>query len=672
MLIAKRTKILLSVISILAILPSVKIATADDSAKPQPFIQAQGLCDNPEAMLREKFLSEIDEAKEKWIATYETLKTPEDVANYQKRLRANFKEALGQMWDRSAPLNPQITGTLVKDTYRAENVIFESVPGVYVTGTMFLPLEDKFKGPYPALLVMCGHTLNGKAYELYQGLGILAATNGLASFVVDPIDQGERFQYLKDGKPTIASVAAHNMVHAGSILVGRNCATFEVWDGMRAIDYLQSRDDIIADKIGVSGTSGGGTQTSYMMSLDDRVALAAPSCYICSLFDDLTHNLGPQDGEQNIFGQLKFGMDHADYLFLRAPIPTLMCGATKDFFNIDDGWRSYRYAVRIFSRLGYQNRISIVEKDDEHGYSDIARVATVRWMLRWLAGRDEEITLGDLTLLNDEEIRSIKSGKSVMTLPNALTSRDLNVRFAKELEPARRAKWQDVKPEAAAALVKERALVRNDDARPEAKLVAREKVDDAYDVAYETDENVYLTARENFADDEQFDALTIVIGDAGRNSEYSQKVAAEGGKVACVELRGYGDTQAIGRTYYSHAHFGTDGSDYCLAYLLGKSYVGLRVDDLVALVDSYRKAHGVKTIKLCAEGRAMTVALVAAVAFPSEFDKVALASTPTTWTAQLASEYGPIYMDNAIHGVLYDFDLDDLTGYLAKVGKLAE
>ena len=130
-------------------------------------------------------------------------------------------------------------------------------------------------------------------------MGILAAVNGLAGFVDDPIDQGERFQYLNEqGKPVYQSVQAHNLIQAGSILVGRNTATFEVWDGMRAIDYLQSRSDIIGDKIGVCGTSGGGTQTSYIMSLDDRVALAAPSCYICTFFNDLTNNLGPQDGER--------------------------------------------------------------------------------------------------------------------------------------------------------------------------------------------------------------------------------------------------------------------------------------------------------------------------------------------------------------------------------------
>ena len=640
---------------------------ADGGDRSDTFLAKQGLCDNPEAMMRAKLLGEIEQARDKWIADYEAIDTVDDVRAYQKARLDAFREALGPMWEKT-PLNPQITGQGAKEKYRYQNIIFESCPNVYVSGCLFLPTEERFKPPYPVMLVVCGHSENGKAYEPYQGIGILAAVNGVAAFVVDPIDQGERFQYTReDGQKVIISVPAHNMVQAGSILVGRNTATFEVWDGMRAIDYLQSRDDIIPDKIGVCGTSGGGTQTSYIMNLDERVALGAPSCYICSLFDDLSHNLGPQDGEQNIFGQLKFGMDHADYLFLRAPMPTLMCGATSDFFNIDDGWRSYRYAARIFSRLNYSDRISIVEKDAEHGYSEEARVATIRWALRWLAGRDEEIVEHDQPLLVGDEILSVKDGKGVFSLPNARRSYELNLDLARELEPQRRAKWVDITPENAAKLVRARAIVRDESEAPVAKLVAEE----GNESAFETDENIYLTARANFANDEKFDALQLRVSDAGRNSAPTNEAFenANGAKIAAVELRGYGDTQAVGRNYYRYDHFGSDGSDNCLAYLLGKTYVGLRVDDLLAVAKFYREKTGAK-INLKAEGFAGTVALIAAIAEPDAFESVEIIGELPTWFDQLSKQYGPIPLTNTLHGVLNDFDIDDLAEYLAKTGKL--
>lgn len=641
----------------------------DAESAPKSILVKKGLLDDPEAMMRTKFFAEIDAAGEAWRAEYEAVETPEDVAAYQQKRREAFRAALGPTWEKT-PLNAQITGKLTKKDFRVENVLFESMPGVYVTGALFLPLEERFKAPYPSLLVLCGHSENGKAYELYQGLGALAAINGLAAFVVDPIDQGERFQYVgENGKPIVTGVPAHNLVGLGAELVGRNAATFEVWDATRAIDYLQSRSDVIADKIGVCGTSGGGTQTAYVMSLDDRVAMAAPSCYICSFFGDLSKNLGPQDGEQNIFGQLAFGMDHADYLFMRAPIPTLMCCATDDFFNSDDGWRSYRYAKRIFSRLNFSERLSIVEKDAGHGYAEEIRVATVRWALRWLAGRDEAIVEQERELLTEEEIRSVKTGDGVgvMSLPNARTSREVNLDLAREYAAKRAEVWASADAQTAAKIVRDRAIVRDDANAPTAKVVAT----DGADVVFETDEKIYLTAKTNFAADEKFDAMTLRISDVGRNSDATNAAfAAENcGKIAAVELRGYGETQAKGRNYYKYEHFGTDGSDYCLAFLLGKTYVGLRVDDLLAVAKYYRETTGAK-IALQAEGLAGTVALCAAVAEPDAFESVELFGELPTWTSQLEKPFGPIPATNVVNGVLKDFDVDDLQAFLKKNGKL--
>lgn len=677
----KWSRILLFAVSTLVLCSGATstAARAREAAAPPEkkttFIEDLGLSKKPTLMMQDELLSEIDAAGEKWRETYEKLETVEDVKAYQETRLKAFREALGPMWDRT-PLNVQVTGSGEKEKFRYENIIFESCPGVYVTALLTLPKKDLYPGPYPAMLVVCGHSAEGKGYEKYQGIGILAAVNGIAALVVDPIDQGERLQYTKeDGSARLMGVPAHNMVHAGAILVGRNAATFEVWDAMRAIDYLQSRDDIIKNQIGVCGTSGGGTQSSYIMNLDERVALGAPSCYICSFFGDLSHNLGPQDGEQNIWGQLKFGMDHADYLFLRAPMPVLMCGATKDFFFIEDGWRSYRYAKRVYSRLGYQNRLSIVEAPGEHSYAEPSRVATIRWARLWFMGLNDEIVEHDQPLLTPEEYRSIKSGKGIKSLPNARTSRDLNLDLAAQLEPSRKAKWNDVSDQDAAALVRARAVVRPNEEVPAVKVVGTRTTENGVERVFQTDPSIWLTARENFGADEKFETLTLVVGDQGRGSSATNSVfdaAGENDKIAAVELRGFGDTKAKGRTYYAHEHFGTDGSDNCYAYLLGKTYVGLRVDDLLDVVRFYANERGVKQVNLVAEGYAGTVALIAAIAEPGAFNSVKLLGELPTWTSQLEKEYGPIPLTNAIHGVLNDFDIDDLEGFLKKRGILKD
>lgn len=660
--------------------PSV-VMGEEGNTTPRPFVE-EFLGNNFDARKAQRaaFLEEIDAASRLWVEEYERVKTPADIEARQKRQRDYFLSALGPMWDR-APLNAQVTGRGEKEKFRYENILFESVPGFYVTGVLFLPKEERFPGPYPALLVTEGHSVEGKEYERYQGIGILAAVNGIAAFVMDPIDQGERLQYLdENGKPVATTVPAHNLVQAGSILVGRNTATFEIWDGMRAIDYLESREDIVNEKIGVCGTSGGGTQSAYLLALDERIAMGAPSCYICGFFGNLTHELGVQDGEQNIWGQVRAGIDHADYLMMRAPTPTLLCTCTKDFFNSDDAWVSYRYALRLYSRLGAQNRLSIVESDSGHAYTEEAHIATIRWALRWLAGRDVETLERDATLLTKEEIRSLKDQPSVIYLPGAKTARELNVELADQLAEARRAKWTGIQSSDAARLVSERVGLRTGNAAPRARFFIGSMRDGEYLRAFQTDQGIWLTTRENFdcgvysSSGASLDSLTLVVSDVGRQSPFVNELfsSAKDAPIAAVELRGYGDTQNVCVDYYRHSHFGPDGVDACYAYLLGKNYVGLRADDLLAMIRYYRENLGVKTIRLIAEGYAGTVALVAATAEPGAITSLKLVGELPTWRELLDREYGPIPLTNAIHGVLNDFDIDDLKSYLSDQGVLIE
>ena len=352
---------------------------------------------------------------EQWKQQYEQRKTPEQISEYQKRLREKFIEAVGGLPERT-PLNPQVTGVISRDGYRVEKVIFESRPKHYVSALLFVPDAGKFQPPYPGVLVPCGHSANGKAHDAYQTMGALLALNGMAGLVFDPIDQGERSQ-MPSQLPKLAGTRAHTMLGVGSILLGRNTARFEIWDGMRAIDYLQSRPEVDPKRIGCTGNSGGGTQTSYLMSLDERIIAAAPSCYITG-FERLLDTIGPQDAEQNIFGQLDFGMDHADYLMMRAPMPILICAATEDFFDITGVWNSFRYAKRLFTRMECAERIEVLENDAGHNYNRIQRQGVVRWMSRWLLKKDVPITEPEIKLLSDKEVLCAPGGQ-VMNLDGA-------------------------------------------------------------------------------------------------------------------------------------------------------------------------------------------------------------------------------------------------------------
>ena len=189
-----------------------------------------------------------------------------------------------------------------------------------------------------------------------------SAKNGLAVLCFDPIGQGERLQALDDeGKAVVkGSTTEHTMAGIGALLVGRSAASYRIWDAIRSLDYLAGRPEVDAKRLGCTGNSGGGTETSYLMALDDRIAVAAPSCYITSL-ERLFATIGPQDAEQNITGQIAFGMDHADYVELRAPKPTLLCVGTQDFFDIKGSWDTFREVKLVYGRLGFGERVDLFE-----------------------------------------------------------------------------------------------------------------------------------------------------------------------------------------------------------------------------------------------------------------------------------------------------------------------
>ena len=198
----------------------------------------------PAGMMRAYLLQQVDQASRRWKAEFETLhtpsfadtdegmnnprwdperaklKTPENIAAYQKRLRDDVLRAIGGLPERT-PLEPQVVGAILRPGYRVEKVVFQSQPKHYVTALLYLPDGRRFKPPYPGVLVACGHIQTGKGSGCHQAMGAILATNGMAALVFDPIEQGERLQYAYSkrlaGEAFVTS--RHTMVGMGSLLL---------------------------------------------------------------------------------------------------------------------------------------------------------------------------------------------------------------------------------------------------------------------------------------------------------------------------------------------------------------------------------------------------------------------------------------------------------------------
>jgi len=600
---------------------------------------------------------------------YEALESPEDIAAYQERQREFFVGALGGLPERT-PLNARTVGEGGGEGYRFEKVIFESMPGFHVTATLYLP--EGAEAPYPGVLVSCGHAAEGKASEIYQRAAILLAMNGMAALLFDPIAQGERyFFFQEDGTPEFGSTVHHSLMGVGAILLGTNTATYRIWDGIRALDYLESRPEVDGERLGCTGNSGGGTLTSYLMALDSRIKVAAPSCYITS-FPRLMATIGPQDAEQNIQGQIAFGMDHADYIHMRAPLPTLITAATRDFFDIDGTWDSYREAKRLYTRLGQPERVSIIEYDGTHGWSQPLREGMVQWMRRWLLEVDAVVEEPDFPVRTPEELYSTPDGQ-VAWLEGARSVYDLNAAREEALAVRREAFWTN----ASDAERRERVWQSLQAAQPEPSPyeTGETLVRAGYTVQHvmvRPEPGIVLPGLFFLPEGGVDTGVLYLPGESMAEDAAAggpvEALVREGRAVLALELRGIGETRGQDYPSGSWTYVGTDWPDTARAYLLNKTIVGMRTEDVLRGAGVLQGLLGAADadVALIATGEATVPALHAAALAPEQFAHTTLRAGIPSWAAVVHEPRATGQMVNTVHGVLAWYDLPLLADWLGE------
>jgi len=627
----------------------------------------------PSKMMHTYLMRLAHEALDRRDAEYENLKTPEQLSAYQERVRQFFVDQLGGFPERT-PLNARVVAKEDRDGYRIEKVIFESQPRLFVTAILYLP---NAKPPYPGVLVPCGHSSNGKAADPYQRASILLATNGMAVLCYDPIDQGERYQLLDgEGKPVAGGTTAHCLVGTGSTLLGRNTATYRVWDGIRAIDYLQSRKEVDPERIGCTGNSGGGTLTSYLMALDQRIMCAAPSCYLTSL-RRLIETIGPQDAEQNIHAQIAYGMDHADYVIMRAPKPTLICCATHDFFDIDGTWNTFRQAKRFYTRLGFAERVDLIETDAKHGFSTELRVGAVRWMRRWLLGIDDAITEPECEIATDQQVQCTPRGQ-VMLLDGARSTYDINNDLEEQLAQRRKEFWNQATLADALEEVRRIAGIRKlaDLAEPECKTTATmDRAEYRIDkLILEPEPGIWLPALA-FVPKKPAGEAYLYLHAEGKQADAApegpiEKLVGDGHLVLAVDLRGIGETaqEESGKRGISR-YVGGQWKDLYLAFMLGKSYLAMRAEDTLVcarFLARYEAGEVPHRVHLVAVGRVGPPALHAAALEPELFASITLRNCLDSWSTVVRQPLAENQFVNVVHGALKAYDLPDLLATLPR------
>jgi len=325
----------------------------------------------------------------------------------QKQVRERILSLIGGLPDYRGPLNARVTKTTRRDGFVIEHVLFESLPQYFVTANLYRP---ETPGRHPAILMSMGHWDSGKAAG--QLLSSNLARKGFVVLAYDPVGQGERQQAYdkRTGRSLIGGPTEQHFSNgAAAILLGQPVGRYFIHDGMRAIDYLVSRPEVDPERIGATGCSGGGTQTTYISALDPRVKVAAIACYMNSFQTLFAGSIG--DSEQSVPGFLDAGLDQTDYVELFAPKPWLITSTEDDFFTPAGAKQVFDEAQGWYKLFDASDRVKWVVGPGGHGTPLVVREAIYDWMIRWLAKGDGTAREEPVTLLPDHQLWVTPSGQ---------------------------------------------------------------------------------------------------------------------------------------------------------------------------------------------------------------------------------------------------------------------
>ena len=333
-----------------------------------------------------------------------------DVPGAKKRqaeVRQRILTLIGGLPDYHGALNPTVTRTTKRDGFSIDHVRFESLPGYYVTANLYRP---DLPGRQPAILMSMGHWESGKAAG--QLLSTQLARKGFVVLAYDPVGQGERQQAgdARVGHSLLGGATEQHFTNgAAAILMGQSVGRYFIHDGMRAIDYLIIRPEVDPERIGATGCSGGGTQTTYIAALDARIKVAAVACYMNSFRTLFSGSIG--DSEQSVPGFLSAGLDQTDYVELFAPKPWLITSTTDDFFTPAGARQVFEEAQRWYTLHGVADRVKWVVGPGGHGTPLEVREAIYEWMIKWLRDGRGDAREQPVALLPDHELLVTPKGQ---------------------------------------------------------------------------------------------------------------------------------------------------------------------------------------------------------------------------------------------------------------------
>lgn len=633
-------------------------------------------------MLVSYLAEKLNQLAASWDQKRNLLRTAADVNDRNHAVGADLLSMLGDFPPRQ-PLNAVTVKTVDRDGYRVEAVMFQSRPDFWVTGNLYVPVTGS--GRFPAVISPCGHYPLARMVPQYQSAYISLAKCGVAVLAYDPIGQGERRQYWNpetDITEVGGPVFEHSMAGQLLQLLGENLTAYMVWEGMRAIDYLLTRPEVDADRVGCVGHSGGGTLTKFIAVADSRVQCAA-------ILEGGTANqwpsptIGLADSEQNLFPAALRGVDNVDLHAAFAPRPLLVCieSYSPEFNRAAEAIRSY------YRKLGVEEKFETIPADDPHAWTPKLRQATTNWFCRWFYGHDgpqQEIAFQtsrpeDLYCTRNGSLLYSHTGKTIFSMIASKVA---------DLPPQPRSLSTNADLIAHRGQVRGRlaALLRFE--RQEQPLGVRHIVRTPRE-GYRIDKIEFLSEPEIYVsvwvfvperrdkplrtvlylNDEGVESDGMEYG-GGESSELAHglldQLVREGNLIIAADVRGVGATRASSGAYPLAAGefgqlFDMDTRAAYAAWSMDRSLLGMRVNDVIRCVDYAMRREDVdsKRFHVIGKGRATLWCLFAAV-FDDRIHNLICTGGLLSYKALAMSDRYLYGADVFILDILHHFDLPEI------------
>jgi dienelactone hydrolase len=283
-------------------------------------------------------------------------------------------------------LNARVFGRIEGEDYTIEKVYFESYPNFFVAGNIYRPKGKE--GPHPGILSPHGHWKYGRTHNSKRGSiparGINLARQGHVVFTYDMVGFG-------DTRQVDHTFAADSL----SQLWGISLMGLQLWNSIRTLDFVRSLPDVDPQRVGITGASGGATQTFMLTAVDRKEALA-----VTAPVNMISAQMQGGDLCENVPG-LRLNTFNVEIGALAAPRPQLMVSNTHDW-TVNTPFEEYPMMRSIYRLYGTDDKLDYAHLDFQHNYNKASREAVYPWLGRRLL-KEEPASYAEKPINIDEE-----------------------------------------------------------------------------------------------------------------------------------------------------------------------------------------------------------------------------------------------------------------------------